>query len=180
MVGVVVMALVMVSGCAKKPVSSVAATPAARPGGVVSAGPTPLAPPGAPPGSTTRPPVAVVPPSPATFRDHSALQDIYFDFDRAEIREDAVPILDRNIQWLKDRPSVKVLIEGHCDERGTTEYNLALGERRAKATRNYLTVHGIHANRITLISYGEERPLCTEHAERCWAKNRRAHFLIRE
>jgi peptidoglycan-associated lipoprotein len=167
MVGVVVVALVMVSGCARKPVSSVAATPAATPGGGVSAG-------------TTRSPVAVVPPSPATFRDHPALQDIYFDFDGAEIREDAAPILDRDIQWLKARPSVKVLIGGHCDERGTTEYNLALGERRGKSTQRYLTALGIQADRIALISYGKERPLCTEHAEACWAKNRRAHFLIRE
>jgi len=180
MVGVVFMALVMVSGCAKKPVASVAVAPAATPGGAVSAGTMPPTPPGAPPASTTRPTVAVVPPSPATFRDHPALQNIYFDFDRAEIREDAAPILDRNIQWLKARPSVKVLIEGHCDERGTTEYNLALGERRAKATQRYLSVHGIQADRIALISYGKERPLCTEHAETCWAKNRRAHFLIRE
>jgi peptidoglycan-associated lipoprotein len=72
-----------------------------------------------------------------------------------------------------------VLIEGHCDERGTNEYNLALGERRAKATMNYLVGQGVQANRITIISYGKERPTCTEHSEACWAKNRRAHFLVK-
>jgi len=72
-----------------------------------------------------------------------------------------------------------LLIEGHCDERGTNEYNLALGERRAKATMNYLVSQGIQANRITIISYGEERPICTEKTEACWAKNRRANFLVK-
>ena len=72
-----------------------------------------------------------------------------------------------------------VLIEGHCDERGTNEYNLALGERRAKATMNYLVSQGVQAARITIISYGEERPLCTEKTEACWARNRRAHFLTK-
>ena len=72
-----------------------------------------------------------------------------------------------------------MLIEGHCDERGTNEYNLALGERRAKSTMNYLVSQGIQASRITIISYGEERPVCTEKTEECWAKNRRAHFLVK-
>ena len=72
-----------------------------------------------------------------------------------------------------------MLIEGHCDERGTNEYNLALGERRARATMNYLLAQGLPATRITIISYGKERPVCTEHAESCWARNRRAHFLVK-
>jgi peptidoglycan-associated lipoprotein len=126
------------------------------------------------------PAVAVAPPSPVTFREHPALQDLLFDFDSYEIRRGAAGVLNRNVEWLKAHPSVKVLIEGHCDERGTTEYNLALGERRAKSTQNYLMVHGIQADRIAPISYGKERPLCTERAETCWAKNRRAHFLIKE
>ena len=87
--------------------------------------------------------------------------------------------LDRNANWLKSNPNHLVLIEGHCDERGTNEYNLALGERRAKSTMNYLVSQGVQANRITIISYGEERPQCTEHTESCWAKNRRAHFLVK-
>ena len=81
--------------------------------------------------------------------------------------------------WLKSNASNLVLIEGHCDERGTNEYNLALGERRAKATMNYLVSQGIQANRITIISYGEERPVCNEKTEACWAKNRRANFLVK-
>ena len=80
----------------------------------------------------------------------------------------------------EDNQSALLLIEGHADERGTNEYNLALGERRAKATRDYLVSVGIDAGRITVISYGEERPTCTEKAEACWAKNRRAHFLVKQ
>ncbi len=80
---------------------------------------------------------------------------------------------------MKSNPNSLILIEGHCDERGTNEYNLALGERRAKSTMNYLVSQGVRANRITLISYGEERPQCTEKTEACWTKNRRAHFLVK-
>ena len=81
--------------------------------------------------------------------------------------------------WLKSNPGNLVLIEGHCDERGTNEYNLALGERRAKSTMNYLVAQGVQASRITIISYGKERPVCTEHNEGCWSNNRRAHFLTK-
>src|SRR5437016_4109562 len=80
---------------------------------------------------------------------------------------------------LKASASQLLLVEGHCDERGTNEYNVALGDRRAKAAMNYLVTQGVRANRITVISYGEERPLCTEHNEACWSQNRRAHFLVR-
>ncbi|HET8578686.1 MAG TPA: peptidoglycan-associated lipoprotein Pal [Methylomirabilota bacterium] len=107
------------------------------------------------------------------------LKDIHFDFDKYDIRSGDAKILDANAAWLKSNPNNLVLIEGHCDERGTNEYNLALGERRAKSTMNYLVGQGVQANRITIISYGEERPQCTEHNEACWAKNRRAHFLVK-
>lgn len=80
---------------------------------------------------------------------------------------------------MKANPRSVILIEGHADERGTNEYNLALGERRAKAAMNYLVAQGVPANRITVISYGEERPLCTERTEDCWARNRRVHFLVK-
>ncbi|HSE65346.1 MAG TPA: peptidoglycan-associated lipoprotein Pal [Gemmatimonadales bacterium] len=103
---------------------------------------------------------------------------IHFDFDKADIRPSEAAILDLNAQWLKDNDLI-VLIEGHCDERGTNEYNLALGERRAKAARDHLVSRGIAADRITAVSYGEERPLCTENAEGCWRRNRRADFLVR-
>ena len=107
------------------------------------------------------------------------LNDIYFDFDKYNIRPNDAKILDANAAWLKSNPANLVLIEGHCDERGTNEYNLALGERRAKSTMNYLVAQGVQASRITIISYGEERPVCSEHNEACWSKNRRSHFLTK-
>ena len=107
------------------------------------------------------------------------LTEIHFDFDRAEVRRGDAVILDANVEWLKDNPGFAVLIEGHADERGTLEYNLALSERRAKATTDYLVAQGFPASRITLISYGKERPLCTDKNEECWAENRRAAFLVK-
>jgi peptidoglycan-associated lipoprotein len=119
-------------------------------------------------------------PSPKDFVETSALRDVHFDFDKYEIRAQDKPVLDDNVSWLKQNANAQVLIEGHCDERGTNEYNLALGERRAKATRDHLVSLGIDGGRITVISYGEERPLCTERTEACWAQNRRAHFLVKQ
>jgi peptidoglycan-associated lipoprotein len=119
-------------------------------------------------------------PSPKEFVESAALRDVYFDFDRYDIRTGDKGTLDENARWLKSNQSALLLIEGHCDERGTNEYNLALGERRAKATRDYLVSVGIDAGRITVISYGEERPTCTDKAEPCWSKNRRAHFLVKQ
>lgn len=107
------------------------------------------------------------------------LKDIHFDFDRAEIRPDAARLLDLNADWLRRHPHTLLLIEGHADERGTPEYNLALGERRARNAMNYLVARGVAAERITVISYGEDRPLCRESTEACWAENRRAHFAVR-
>jgi peptidoglycan-associated lipoprotein len=118
------------------------------------------------------------PPRPSEFRENENLKDIFFDFDKYDIRARDAKILDGNAAWLKTNNDL-VLIEGHCDERGTNEYNLALGERRAKATMNYLVGQGVQANRITIISYGEERPTCTDHSEGCWARNRRSHFLVK-
>ena len=119
-------------------------------------------------------------PSPKEFVESAALRDVYFDFDRYDVRAGDKGTLDENAKWLKTNQSALLLIEGHADERGTNEYNLALGERRAKATRDYLVSVGIDAGRITVISYGEERPVCTEKAEPCWSKNRRAHFLVKQ
>jgi peptidoglycan-associated lipoprotein len=119
-------------------------------------------------------------PSPKEFVESAALRDVYFDFDRYDVRGGDKGTLDENAKWLKSNQSALLLIEGHADERGTNEYNLALGERRAKATRDYLVSVGIDAGRITVISYGEERPTCTEKTEGCWAKNRRAHFLVKQ
>jgi peptidoglycan-associated lipoprotein len=119
-------------------------------------------------------------PSPKEFVETAALRDLYFDFDRYDIRTGDKTTLDENARWLKTNQGALLLIEGHADERGTNEYNLALGERRAKATRDYLVSVGIDSGRITVISYGEERPTCTDKAEACWAKNRRAHFLVKQ
>ena len=116
--------------------------------------------------------------SPVYLEEKGKFKDIYFDFDRNEIRSDAKPTLkDISSLHMKDK-SLKVLIEGHCDERGTSEYNLALGDRRAKAARDYLTALGISSNRIEMLSYGKEKPICSEKTEECWQMNRRAHFVI--
>jgi peptidoglycan-associated lipoprotein len=106
------------------------------------------------------------------------LKDIHFDFDKYNIRPGDAEILKGNAALLKKYPKVKVQIEGHCDERGTVEYNLALGERRANATKKYLISLGISADRISTISYGKERPLDSGHNEEAWAKNRRAHIVV--
>ena len=108
----------------------------------------------------------------------SPLQEVYFDFDRYDLRADARDTLKANGDWLKGNPSAVVEIEGHCDERGTNEYNMALGAKRAQAAMDYLTTLGVAANRLSTISYGEELPVCEEHTEECWAKNRRDRFVI--
>jgi len=107
-------------------------------------------------------------------------KDIYFDFDKYDIRADARPVLDEIASWMNRNTGTNIVIEGHCDERGTNEYNLALGEKRAKATRDYLISLGVSPSRITIVTYGEERPQCTEHNEACWQLNRRSHFLVTE
>ena len=109
----------------------------------------------------------------------SALRDVHFDFDRYDIRPQDAEILKQNAQWLTANPSTLLMVEGHADERGTNEYNLALGQRRAEAARDHLVSLGIEGARITVISFGEERPLCAERTEACWARNRRAHFLVK-
>ncbi|MCX8116901.1 MAG: peptidoglycan-associated lipoprotein Pal [Desulfobacterota bacterium] len=110
--------------------------------------------------------------------ESSMLKMIHFDFDKYDIRPQDAEILKQNAEVLKRFPSVKIQIEGHCDERGTEEYNLALGERRANSTKKYLISLGIAADRMTTISYGEERPLDPGHNEEAWSKNRRAQFVI--
>ncbi len=107
------------------------------------------------------------------------MPDVHFDFDRYEIRPDAARTLEASASWLKANANVQVLVEGHCDERGTNEYNMVLGDRRAKAAMNYLVSRGVDSRRFVVVSYGEERPDCMQAGERCWAKNRRAHFLFK-
>lgn len=105
-------------------------------------------------------------------------EDIYFDFDKSNLLLLAQDDLRRKAEWLRSNPKVSVIIEGHCDERGTNEYNLALGDRRSESARNFLVDLGIKGSRLTTISYGEERLVDSGHNEEAWAKNRRAHFII--
>lgn len=106
------------------------------------------------------------------------VKDAYFDFNKADIRADAREALGATADFLRQHPEVKVTIEGHCDERGSTEYNLVLGDRRAAAVKNYLAQLGIAADRMHTVSYGKEKPFCTEHDETCWQSNRRGHFVM--
>lgn len=106
------------------------------------------------------------------------LGDIHYDYDRYDLREEARATLQQNADWLKANSTARVEVEGHCDERGTVEYNLALGAKRAKAARDYLVTLGISADRLSTISYGEELPLCRETTEECYSRNRRGHFVV--
>jgi peptidoglycan-associated lipoprotein len=174
-------AAIAVSGCGKK-------KPA----------PPPSAPPPATAPTTTNPPPPPPPPPPP--RDNPTrtpteeeifagksleqlngehpLGDAYFDLDSSEIRSDARPILQKDADWMKRWSSTKVTIEGHGDSRGSAEYNLALGSRRATAVRDYLTSLGIAGDRVQIVSKGKEQPVCSEETESCWQQNRRGHFLI--
>lgn len=106
------------------------------------------------------------------------VQDAYFDLDRSDIRGDARDALSRTAQYLRTYATVKVVIEGDCDERGSTEYNLGLGQRRADAAKSFLASLGISADRMQTVSYGKEKQVCNEHTEECWQRNRRAHFSL--
>jgi peptidoglycan-associated lipoprotein len=151
--------------------------------------PPPPAPPVGPPEqgpppqqSYQAPPQQANGPAPGTVRDFviNVGDRVYFDFDRAEIRADAGPVLDGQAAWLRHYGAVRVRIDGNCDERGTREYNFALGARRADAVREYLIRHGVDAGRITTISYGKERPIDPGHDEAAWAKDRNSHTDITE
>ena len=115
---------------------------------------------------------------PAVTPASSPLKDVFFEFDRYDLSSEARETLRANADWLKSNASVRVEIEGHCDERGTNEYNLALGAKRAQAARDYLSSLGIAPDRLSTISYGEEIPVCHEHEESCWKQNRRDRFVI--
>ncbi len=107
-----------------------------------------------------------------------SMEDVLFDYDSWSIRSDMASTLENNVFWLHNHPEAKILIEGHCDERGTEEYNLALGERRAKAAMEFIGNLGVDASRVAIISYGEEKPRCSEEDEACNMSNRRAHFTL--
>jgi peptidoglycan-associated lipoprotein len=160
--------------------SADAGTALARPSFVLAqANPAPAAP--AAPAPPPEQPVGL--PRVRDYEPMPELRDIYFDVGTAVLRPGDVKILDANAAWLRAHPGHLVLIEGHCDSRGATsrknEFNLDLGERRAQAAMNHLVAQGVDPNRITTLSYGEERPQCTEKSERCWSQNRRSRFLVK-
>jgi peptidoglycan-associated lipoprotein len=127
--------------------------------------------------STPAPPVE---PPPAPDMDALFLKEVrdaYFDFNKADIRPDARDALTKTAEFLRNNPGIRVTVEGHCDERGSTEYNLALGDRRAGAVKQYLVSLGISADRISTVSFGKEKPFCTQSNESCWQQNRRGHFV---
>lgn len=113
-----------------------------------------------------------------SYRNTAELKDVHFEFDRYDLDERSRNVLSENASFLKEHPRVKVEIQGHCDERGTNNYNLALGQRRANSTKRFLKTLGIPDTRMHVISYGEEKPFCAESNENCWWRNRRAHFLV--
>jgi peptidoglycan-associated lipoprotein len=154
----------IVTGCAKKAAEAPPTPPPAPPQAE-----TPPTPPPTPP-----PP----PPAPEPERVSLEFQAAFFDFDSYSLRDDARAALDNDARMLRDNMSAGVTIEGHCDERGTVEYNLALGERRARAAYDYLVSLGVPASRLKTVSYGKEVPACQASTEECWQKNRRAHFTV--
>ncbi len=163
---------VFISGCPKKPQTAVqSASEQTRPAEAVPPSVEEVTPPVA---AEERP---MEPPS--TPPAATGLADVYFDFDRSDITPVARAALEQNAKWLLNRGTVQVRIEGHCDERGTNEYNLALGERRAAAVKRVLVAMGVPAANLSTITYGEEQPACRDHQESCWQKNRRAHLALR-
>ena len=173
-----VMLIVLSGGCAKKH-SQTTATP------------TPEPPP--PPTRESVPPTPTVAPPPSAvhdpldgdlatvnryIREQGLLSDVLFDYDRHELRPDAHRQLEAIARFLTERPRFHVALEGHADERGSVEYNIALGQKRATSARSYLDMMGVSGDRLQATSYGEERPLCTERDENCWQRNRRVHFEI--
>ena len=171
-VGLAVTAAAALAACASHPPPP----PAAPIGPPPREGPPPGGYEGGPPGAVSQ---GAIPGSERDFVINVG-DRVYFDFDQATIRADADPILDAQSGWLRHYPEVRVRIEGNADERGTREYNFALGARRADAVRDYLVAHGVAPGRIATISYGKEQPIDPGHDEQAWAKNRNAHTAITE
>jgi peptidoglycan-associated lipoprotein len=128
-------------------------------------------------------PLAEPPPAqrtpPITEPSDAGLADVYFDYDRFMLRSEARKTLEANAQLLKSKNGWRVLIEGHCDERGTVDYNLVLGERRARSVKSYLEDLGVPSGQLQIVTYGKEKPVCVKHTENCWQQNRRAHFVLK-
>jgi peptidoglycan-associated lipoprotein len=163
------------AACKKKPPTT---APGARPVGEEPTRPTETRVPPPPVGAPTDVESSQLPQDVAAINARGYLKDAFFDYDKADLRDDARTALSTDAEWLKRYRSIQFLIEGHCDERGTSEYNLALGDRRANAAKEYLVSLGVDASRIKTVSYGKERPFCNESSEDCWQQNRRAHFLV--
>ncbi|MEO6322998.1 MAG: peptidoglycan-associated lipoprotein Pal [Thermoanaerobaculia bacterium] len=163
--------------CSKKPVKTapeVEATPMAQPTPV----PTTVPKDSSFPETTPRADDMTLSQDLASLNTKGYLRDVYYEFDKADIREDQRNFLSANAEWLRKYNTVKVLIEGHCDERGTSQYNLALGDKRANAAKDYLVSLGIDGSRVETRSMGKERPFDMGHDEAAWSKNRRAHFVV--
>ena len=174
-------AVVTITGCSRK-TPPPAPPPPAPPAPVVTPPPPP------PPAPTPKPTPPPQPPAPLTEEQiyqktpldelSRQLSEVLFDYDQFSIREDQRPGLQKNADWMRKWPTSRVQVEGHADARGTNEYNLALGERRANAVRDYMAGLGIAADRISVVSRGEESPTCTEDTEACHARNRRGRFAV--
>ena len=171
-----------VAACGKKPPAAAPAPPTPPP--VAAPEPTKPAPPPAP--APAPPPAPRTPTEDEIFEKWTVddlnkqglLADVFFALDSVELNQESRGTIQKNTEFLKRRTSTKIMVEGHADSRGTNEYNLALAERRAGAVRDYLVSLGIPADRITIVSKGEEAPFCTEESESCWQQNRRGHFLF--
>ena len=171
---VLLVALVTLSGCKKK---QVAAAPTAPP--LTSPAPTPKT--SAPPSAARvnpAPPARTLSTLSAEEEFKANVHDVFFDYDKANLRSDAQSVLPRDAAYLAGHPNVKVLIGGYCDERGSNEYNLSLGQDRADSVKKALLSAGIGANRVRVISYGKEKPFCSQETDACWQQNRRAGFSL--
>jgi peptidoglycan-associated lipoprotein len=179
--------LIFVAGCGKKVTSSSGDTSSERikPEAIATVPPAPDQRPSASGGSTAPGGMDAARSTPGGQGQTglpgggSELQDIYFDYDRFTVRADGVKAMEQNARWLRGRKGQNVLIEGHCDERGTQAYNLVLGEKRARSAKRYLEDLGILGSQLQITSYGENRPVCNEQTESCYQRNRRAHFVAK-
>ncbi len=175
---------VMAAGCHKRiPQQALAASlPAPAPPPTAPAPPPPPPPPPAPRPAAPSAPLSedeiFARKSLDQVNAERPLDDVYFDYDKSEIRNDGRAPLQKDADWMKRWASTQVTVEGHCDSRGSSEYNLALGSRRATAAKDYLVNLGVPANRIILVSKGKEQPFCREENESCWQQNRRGHFIV--
>jgi peptidoglycan-associated lipoprotein len=170
------------AGCHKKAPAAAPAPPPPPPPPAAPATPPPPPPPPAPAPAPTPPPLTdeevFARKSLDQINAERPLTDVYFDLNRSDVRDDAKAPLQKNADWMKKWTSTQISVEGHCDSRGSAEYNLGLGSRRATAVKEYLVSLGVPTSRITIISKGKEQPFCSDENESCWQQNRRGHFVI--